>query len=138
MKNSKKLPKIVNQHRKQIKHLIFVGILSVIPRIPCLFGGFVFDDRPAILDNQDVVKNNFDSIWNTIFLHDFWGGNLTAKSSHKSYRFVVLLFVKQNTLGFSHCTAGSSLFLSRFSLLTFLRFLGPFFIFSEIFNCGVL
>ena len=89
-------PKIVNQHRKEIKHLIFVGILSVIPRIPCLFGGFVFDDRPAILDNQDVVKNNFDSIWNTIFLHDFWGGNLTAKSSHKSYRFVVLLFIKQN------------------------------------------
>ena len=96
LKNSKKLPKSVNQHRQEIKHLVFVGILSVIPRIPCLFGGFVFDDRPAILDNQDVVKNNFDSIWNTIFLHDFWGGNLTAKSSHKSYRFVVLLFIKQN------------------------------------------
>ena len=94
LKNSKKLPKSENQHRQEIKHLIFVGILSVIPRIPCLFGGFVFDDRPAILDNQDVVKNNFDSIWNTIFLHDFWGGNLTAKSSHKSYRFVVLLFIK--------------------------------------------
>ena len=29
--------------------------------------------------------------------------------------------------------AGSSLFLPRFSGLTFLRFLGPFFIFSEIF-----
>ena len=30
--------------------------------------------------------------------------------------------------------AGSSLFLRRFSGLTFLRFLGPFFIFSEIFT----
>ena len=30
--------------------------------------------------------------------------------------------------------AGSSLFLPRFSGLTFLRFLGPFFIFSEIFT----
>ena len=30
--------------------------------------------------------------------------------------------------------AGSSLFLPRFSGLTFLRFLGPFFIFSEIFS----
>jgi hypothetical protein len=35
-------------------------------------------------------------------------------------------------------TAGSSLFLPRFSLLTFLRFLGLFFIFSEIFKSGVL
>ena len=34
--------------------------------------------------------------------------------------------------------AGSSLFLPRFSVLTFLRFLGPFFIFSEIFTSGVL
>ena len=34
--------------------------------------------------------------------------------------------------------AGSSLFLPRFSLLTFLRFLGPFFIFSEIFTSGFL
>ena len=34
--------------------------------------------------------------------------------------------------------AGSSLFLPRFSGLTFLRFLGPFFIFSEIFASGVL
>ena len=33
---------------------------------------------------------------------------------------------------------GSSLFLSRFSLLTFLSFLGLFFIFSEIFTCGFL
>jgi hypothetical protein len=35
-------------------------------------------------------------------------------------------------------TIGSSLFLPRFSLLTFLRFLRPFFIFSEIFTSGVL
>ena len=34
--------------------------------------------------------------------------------------------------------AGSSLFLPRFSGLTFFRFLGPFFIFSEIFASGVL
>ena len=34
--------------------------------------------------------------------------------------------------------AGSSLFLPRFSGLTFLRFLRPFFIFSEIFASGVL
>ena len=33
--------------------------------------------------------------------------------------------------------AGSSLFLPRFSGLTFLRFLGPFSIFSEIFSSGV-
>ena len=35
-------------------------------------------------------------------------------------------------------TAGSSSFLPRFSLLTFFRFLGPFFIFSEIFTSNVL
>ena len=34
--------------------------------------------------------------------------------------------------------AGSSIFLPKFSGLTFLRFLGPFFIFSEIFASGVL
>ena len=34
--------------------------------------------------------------------------------------------------------AGSSLFLPRFSVLMFLRFLGPFFIFSEIFTSGDL
>ena len=85
MKNVINLPE--NIHRKDIKHLIVVGVLSTISRIPCLFGDFVFDDRPAILNNQDV--NSDDSIWNLLFVHDFWGGNLTAKSSHKSFRPVL-------------------------------------------------
>ena len=85
MKNETNLSKYI--HHKDIKHLIVVGVLSTISRIPCLFGDFVFDDRPGILNNQDVNSDN--SIWNLLFIHDFWGGNLTAKSSHKSYRPVL-------------------------------------------------
>ena len=52
---------------------VLVAVVSVTPRIPCLFGDFVFDDRPAIINNEDV--SNKSSVIE-IFQNDFWGGNI--------------------------------------------------------------
>ena len=66
-----------------------IGLLSISPYLPGISKDFVFDDRPAILKNKDISNPSPSDI----FLHDFWGGNLTASSSHKSYRpFTSLTF----------------------------------------------
>lgn len=46
-------------------------------------GKFVFDDSVAIQQNGDVTT---DSPIRQIFEHDFWGYNITDRTSHKSYR----------------------------------------------------
>lgn len=62
-----------------------------------MHGDFVFDDSVAIVQNMDVT--NLDTPISTIFHHDFWGYNLTDKSSHKSYRpFTILMFRFENLL----------------------------------------
>lgn len=55
---------------------------------------FVFDDGVAILKNEDVTNTNrsLASSLHSIFVHDFWGQNLTDELSHKSYRPIVTLF----------------------------------------------
>ena len=74
-------------------HSIFpIALASIVPYTPCLFGDFVFDDRPALLKNEDVYNSTGSLI--DIFHHDFWGGNLSAKSSHKSYRPLTTLIFR--------------------------------------------
>ena len=79
---------------------------------------------------------------------------LDYKIIHSTYSFICAYFLFMKSTQNIHPTrlhaiwsynerwdfprAGSSLFLPTFSGLTFLRFLGPFFIFSEIFASGVL
>ena len=74
----------------------FIAFMSFVTKLPCLSGDFVFDDRPAILKNQDVF--NVTKSWLKIFSNDFWGGNLSAKSSHKSYRPLTTLTFRLNAV----------------------------------------
>eukprot|EP00752_Nemacystus_decipiens_P011698 g10381.t1 len=46
-------------------------------------GGFVWDDRLAVVGNRDVWT---DSPWGDMWHHDFWGQKMTVPGSHKSFR----------------------------------------------------
>ncbi|CAM9089999.1 unnamed protein product, partial [Scytosiphon promiscuus] len=48
-----------------------------------LWGGFVWDDRPAVVGNRDVWT---DSPWGDMWRHDFWGQQMAHAQSHKSFR----------------------------------------------------
>lgn len=49
-----------------------------------LGGEFVFDDHRGVLTNEDLDPSK-TSLWG-LFQHDFWGGLMSRKESHKSYR----------------------------------------------------
>lgn len=56
-------------------------------------GGFVFDDSEAIVSNKDLR----DEIpLGKLFVHDFWGANLSSNASHKSYRPLTILTFRFN------------------------------------------
>ena len=56
-------------------------------------GGFVFDDSEAIVSNKDLR----DEIpLGKLFVHDFWGENLSSNASHKSYRPLTILTFRFN------------------------------------------
>lgn len=76
-----------------------VAFAAAIPRLPCIWSGFLFDDRPAIINNQDVF--NSTQSWTEIFNHDFWGTNLSATASHKSYRPLTTLSFRLNAFIFN-------------------------------------
>ena len=65
---------------EDIIHLLFIGIIAVIARAPCLSGDFIHDDFPHILWNQDVINN--ESNWTSLFSNDILGQ--TLKSWNKS------------------------------------------------------
>lgn len=48
------------------------------------WGEFVFDDSEAVVGNEDVDPEA--SSWREVFSHDFWGENISSRTSHKSYR----------------------------------------------------
>ena len=64
-----------------------------------LGGGFVFDDHRAILTNEDLDRAK-TSLWE-LFHHDFWGGPMSRKESHKSYRPLTVLTFRYFNFSFS-------------------------------------
>jgi hypothetical protein len=56
--------------------IAILAFLSAFVRLPSLNGHFVFDDRLALLKNNDVF--NVTEPWLEVFNHDFWGSNLTS------------------------------------------------------------
>lgn len=54
-----------------------------------LDGGFVFDDHRGVLTNDDLDASK-TTLWE-LFQHDFWGGLMSRKESHKSYRPLTVL-----------------------------------------------
>ncbi|KAL3669722.1 hypothetical protein V7S43_005102 [Phytophthora oleae] len=54
--------------------------------------GFVWDDRSAVLNNDDAQSS---SLWD-VFSHDFWGTDIRSVHSHKSYRPLTILSFRLN------------------------------------------
>ena len=53
------------------------------------WGDFVFDDSEAVINNQDVDPGATSLV--DVFSHDFWGTNISSRTSHKSYRPLTVL-----------------------------------------------
>ena len=81
---------------KDIGDQVFCGALflsSVLLYVPTLHGGYVWDDRAAIIGNADVTGvNNLSQL----FQHDFWGQDIRLFDSHKSYRPITTLSFRLN------------------------------------------
>ena len=60
---------------------LLLTYLSFVAYWPSLWAGFVFDDRPAIIENKDLRP---DVPWNRIWFDDYWG--TTLKSVSELYR----------------------------------------------------
>ena len=60
-----------------------------------LNGDFVFNDTVALVGNPDVVSLE-PTDYHAIFLHDFWGQNVSSVTSHKSYQPLVTLSFRAN------------------------------------------
>jgi protein O-mannosyl-transferase len=71
--------------------IILVFVLSIFAFHNSYFGDFVFDDLEAVVNNKDVSRSVDSQSLYELFQHDFWGSNLTSKTSHKSYRPLTVL-----------------------------------------------
>lgn len=60
-----------------------IALVTAAAYWPTLDAGFVWDDRAAILGNFDVLGQ---TSWSEMMKHDFWGQDIGAKDSHKSFR----------------------------------------------------
>ncbi|KAG2936745.1 hypothetical protein PC114_g41 [Phytophthora cactorum] len=69
--------------------------------------GFVWDDRSAVLGNDDAQSSSLIDV----FSHDFWGTHIQSKHSHKSYRPLTVLSFRLNYL----MTMGHSAWLYHFT-----------------------
>ena len=69
--------------------MTLVAAVSALIYLNSFDGDFVFDDHRAILTNDDL-DNSKTAVWD-LFLHDFWGGTMWRKESHKSYRPLTVL-----------------------------------------------
>ena len=72
---------------------VVVFCVSVLCYFNSCKGDFVFDDSEAIEGNKDL---NPDVPLGKLFLHDFWGTNISSNTSHKSYRPLTILTFRFN------------------------------------------
>ncbi len=77
---------------------LFVAMLAFVVRWPSLKAVFVFDDRPALVNNKDIFNSSENESWSSVFQNDFWGTPLTSNHSHKSYRPLTTLTFKANAI----------------------------------------
>ena len=69
--------------------------LAVVAYLSSIGCDFVFDDTLAIVNNPDVQPHaNLSALWR----NDFWGKDLVAHDSHKSYRPITILSFRAHTL----------------------------------------
>ena len=68
---------------------VIVFSVAFLCYLSSLDGGFVFDDHRGILTNDDLDSTKTSLL--EVFQHDFWGGSMSRKESHKSYRPLTVL-----------------------------------------------
>ena len=77
----------------------FYGVLCLVASVaigcylPVLDNGFVYDDVVTVVRNQDLRP---ETHWKDVFYHDYWGHDITAVDSHKSYRPLTTLSLRAN------------------------------------------
>ncbi|XP_036357440.1 protein O-mannosyl-transferase TMTC4-like isoform X2 [Octopus sinensis] len=91
-----KLDYLMNLSRKAwtiwILYIILVTTLAFVANIVTINGTFIFDDREALVKNADV--NNLRTPITSLFVHDFWGKNISSPESHKSYRPITIIALR--------------------------------------------
>ena len=66
--------------------------LSLLVYLNTLWGDFVHDDIPAIVNNPDVNGKHSKAM--ELFSNDFWGEPMSSVTSHKSYRPLTILIFR--------------------------------------------
>lgn len=82
---------------KRMNSLLSASVVSVMATAafaPCLRGTFVFDDIPALVENE--IVNSEEVNLSSAFLHDFWGEPATSDKSHGSYRPLTTLLFREH------------------------------------------
>lgn len=70
-------------HAPWARAALVSAVLGAVVYSNTLGASFVWDDRAAVVGNADVQGT---TSWWDLVQHDFWGQNITAPDSHKSYR----------------------------------------------------
>lgn len=73
------------------KLYIFFAFLVILCFGSSLKSSFVFDDRLAIVENEDVRNIQDSLVHPSLFQHDFWGNEMSDDGSHKSYRPLTII-----------------------------------------------
>ncbi|CAD6185849.1 unnamed protein product [Caenorhabditis auriculariae] len=83
-------------YKPSIQSYSAVFIITTLVYVRSIDAEFVYDDRQAILSNQDVVG---DDPWLLdVFSHDFWGNPMSNRGSHKSFRPLTTLTFRAGRL----------------------------------------
>ena len=80
------------RHYRMYFRYLLIFAMGLITFGNSINGSFVFDDTEAIINNKDVTSPKTSIA--ALFLHDFWGSNISSALSHKSYRPLVVLSFK--------------------------------------------
>ena len=71
----------------------FAAALGAATGAAGLRGGFLYDDRALVVENQDLRPS---TPWRDLVFHDFWGTPLDDPRSHTSWRPVTVATLKAN------------------------------------------
>ena len=84
---------------------IYLGIIALAAGLysTTIYCGFTWDDRAAVVSNIDVIGK---TTLIELLQHDFWGQNITAFDSHKSYRPLTTLSFRFDYSLFGPSSAG--------------------------------
>ena len=80
-----------------------VALFALMLHVNTLSAGFTYDDRRAILENEDVRNN---TPWAPLLTNDYWGRSMGDERSHKSYRPLTVATFKLNALLHGYNPAG--------------------------------